>query len=314
MTKSNPCILYTGDNEGPAVMRLQTLIDNFNASNGWQYRCNEEDMRLELDSRGWYAGLHDNGHYLAVNIDKLQMMPHPSLYEKPGAVHPDLGGHRPQPAPVAPVAPRSTFFEWFDGVTARAAQTPVGAFMASHGYTVTHTGGGCLAWEKTSGNWSVWICENDAGLGDELGDKGLTESVFCCLLQDSEGEFQFDDGPQDSKLADVVAWADDALRTKTQPLTDEAILAELACPDCNGAALRFQVSNPDAFKAAADRGVIKFEADSDCYVHPLATRVSESGWEMPEPCTNHRDNGRGICCDCGTILNGHHRHIWASKQ
>jgi hypothetical protein len=70
-------VLYRGDNEGPAIMLLNKLIANFDAHGGWQHRCNEEDMRHELASRGWYSGLHDNGHYLVLNLDLMQLEPHP---------------------------------------------------------------------------------------------------------------------------------------------------------------------------------------------------------------------------------------------
>lgn len=70
-------VLYRADNEGPAIMLLNQLIANFNAGGGWQHRCNEEDMRHELDLRGWYSGLHDNGHYLVLNLHLMQLEPHP---------------------------------------------------------------------------------------------------------------------------------------------------------------------------------------------------------------------------------------------
>lgn len=281
MTKSNPCVLYTGDNEGPAVMRLETLIANFNASGGWQYRHNEEDMRLELDSRGWYSGLHDNGHYLAVNMDKLQMMPHPSLYEKPGAVHPDLGG-TPRPVPQPPAQGRSAFFTWFDAVNANAAKNAAGAFMRDAGYTIAHTGGGCLAWEKkadTAPHWSVWICDEGNGLGiEELGEAFQTAAGFMCqLCHDESGEFIT--GPQESTIGECMAWATRAL-ADVDAMRIETVLADLA--EHNGAILNWQVHGDlaDAYRQALAAGAIKME--SDCYVHPLATRVSESGWEMPQ--------------------------------
>ena len=70
-------VLYTGDNEGPSIMMLSTLIANFNASGGWYQRHSEEDMRLELGLRGWYEGLHINGHYLVLDIDHVHLEPHP---------------------------------------------------------------------------------------------------------------------------------------------------------------------------------------------------------------------------------------------
>ncbi len=79
---------------------------------------------------------------------------------------------------------------------------------------------------------------------------------------------------------------------------ENAILAELAEND--GAILHWQVSNPPAYAAAFAAGAIRFE--SDCYVHPRAIANDDgTGWSMPEPC-KHRDNGRGICCDCGEVL------------
>jgi hypothetical protein len=75
-------VLYTGDNERPAIMRLDVLISSFNESGGWYARHNATDMRYELDSRGWYEGLHDNGHYLVLNLDKLKLEPHPDFNER----------------------------------------------------------------------------------------------------------------------------------------------------------------------------------------------------------------------------------------
>jgi hypothetical protein len=303
MSKSNPRVLYTGDNEGPSVMTLQTLIDSFNLSGGWQYRHNEDDMRDELDSRGWYSGLHDNGHYLAINIDKLGMEPSPALLAKPGGVHPDLGGYRSPPAPVvsdeALKASSARFWTWFDGVNANAKESPAGAFMAAQGYTIAHTGGGCLAWEKklsADSQWSVWIVDGDAGLGiEEHGDAFQTATDFGCMLtHDESGEFV--NGLQETTIGACMAWAERAL-ANPGGIQNEMVLNELAEND--GAILHWQVTDRERFAAALKSGAIKMEAD--CYVHPLATRVSDSAWEMPGPC-KHRDNGRGICCDCGTVL------------
>jgi hypothetical protein len=64
-------VLYTSDNESPIVMSIDVLIKNFDANRGWKYAHNEEDMRYELSSRGWYEGLHENGRYLVVNLVKM---------------------------------------------------------------------------------------------------------------------------------------------------------------------------------------------------------------------------------------------------
>lgn len=75
-------ILYQGDNEPKTIMELETLIRNFDQTGGWKFRHNEDDMRYELASRGWYEGLHDNGHYIVLNLDALELMPRPADYHK----------------------------------------------------------------------------------------------------------------------------------------------------------------------------------------------------------------------------------------
>ncbi len=40
------------------------------------------------------------------------------------------------------------FFEWFDNVRAEAYSTPIGSIMKIAGFGITHTGGGCLCWER----------------------------------------------------------------------------------------------------------------------------------------------------------------------
>ncbi|BBZ93049.1 hypothetical protein BRDID11004_60530 [Bradyrhizobium diazoefficiens] len=70
-------VLYACDNEGPAIMLLSQLIANFDANGGWQYRASAEDMRDELESRGWFEGMHINGRYLVLSLDKMQLEPHP---------------------------------------------------------------------------------------------------------------------------------------------------------------------------------------------------------------------------------------------
>src|SRR5262245_61843171 len=76
-------ILYTCDGEGTGIMDLDQLIANFTDNDGWFARHNAEDMRDELQSRGWYEGLHDNGHYLVLNLAKLGLSPvHGGLDER----------------------------------------------------------------------------------------------------------------------------------------------------------------------------------------------------------------------------------------
>lgn len=221
-------ILYTGDNEGPAVMTLEQLISNFNESGGWQFRHNESDMRHELESRGWYEGSHDNGHYLALNLNKLRLLPHPTLDDESRAK-----------APAAKREP-SRFFAWFDGIKDEAKTTAAGQFMTERGFTVAHTGGGCLAWEKAKPEtqWGIWISNEDSGLGLDLGAEFESKPEFGVMLQNTEGDFV--NGPYGVTIAECLTWAESAL------VDPDAMLAQENC--------------------------------------------------------KHRDNGRGICCDCGKPL------------
>lgn len=70
-------VLYTGHNEGPALMDLETLVQNFDQNGGWyppgRRAAILEDMRCDLQGVGWFEGLHDNGRYLVLNLVKLQL-------------------------------------------------------------------------------------------------------------------------------------------------------------------------------------------------------------------------------------------------
>jgi hypothetical protein len=66
-------IHYSSDGEQTAIMSLDQLIANFNETGGWQFHHNEQDMRDELGSRGWYEGMHDCGRYLVLNLDRLNL-------------------------------------------------------------------------------------------------------------------------------------------------------------------------------------------------------------------------------------------------
>jgi hypothetical protein len=76
---------YSGDNESPALLTLGELIRNFDMSGGWYDRMSPEHMRDELDSRGWVSGLHDDGHYLVLNMERLKIGPTPELYDETDA-------------------------------------------------------------------------------------------------------------------------------------------------------------------------------------------------------------------------------------
>jgi hypothetical protein len=67
-------VLYVSDGEPATIMPLETLVKNFNAS---RTRVIEEDLRHELAERGWFEGTHEFGRFLIVNLDRMQLEPHP---------------------------------------------------------------------------------------------------------------------------------------------------------------------------------------------------------------------------------------------
>lgn len=76
------------------------------------------------------------------------------------------------------------FWGWFDHVTEAAGSTAVGKIMTAHNYTVSHTGGGCLTWERMiDDKHYLWICDEGNGLGESPDERYL---VGC---YDSEGAF-----------------------------------------------------------------------------------------------------------------------------
>jgi hypothetical protein len=84
---------------------------------------------------------------------------------------------------------KSDFWKWFDKVSAEAAQSEVGKLMTAAGFTVTHTGGGCLAWERTLGGSAatyVWVTDDDSGLGEKA------EQLYLCGHYTNEGDLLAD--------------------------------------------------------------------------------------------------------------------------
>lgn len=79
-------IQYASDGEYTALMELHELIENFDLTNAWHNsfsgdQSHKEDMRRELEERGWYTGYHDFGHYIVLNLDKLQLTSRLQPYE-----------------------------------------------------------------------------------------------------------------------------------------------------------------------------------------------------------------------------------------
>lgn len=69
-------VFYTSTGELPAVMSIDQLVANFNATGGW-HDASEADMRdaLTRPGMGWFRGSHDDGHYLVLNLAALQLLP-----------------------------------------------------------------------------------------------------------------------------------------------------------------------------------------------------------------------------------------------
>src|SRR5262245_32414203 len=63
----------------------------------------------------------------------------------------------------------TTFWQWFDSVLQSAPLTEVGKLATAQGFSVAHTGGGCLAWEKVlTDEHYLWICDLGNGLGETV--------------------------------------------------------------------------------------------------------------------------------------------------
>ena len=63
-------IFYICDNEGPAYFPLDDLIDNFNAS---EADVRLDHLRQEVESIGWFAGIHENGRYLVLDPARFNL-------------------------------------------------------------------------------------------------------------------------------------------------------------------------------------------------------------------------------------------------
>jgi hypothetical protein len=60
------------------------------------------------------------------------------------------------------------FWKWWDKMQEAGRTSPAGKVLVAAGFTIAHTGGGCLAWERTAATAYVWICHGNETLGDEV--------------------------------------------------------------------------------------------------------------------------------------------------
>jgi len=62
------------------------------------------------------------------------------------------------------------FWKWWDRVQEAGKASPAGHVLSGMGFTIAHTGGGCLAWERTAGTNYVWITHEADTLGEDVED------------------------------------------------------------------------------------------------------------------------------------------------
>ena len=63
------------------------------------------------------------------------------------------------------MADTSKFWAWFDATRDAAIVTEDGKVFHAAGFDLTHTGGGCTAWQRAIDGtpWLIWIATDDAG-------------------------------------------------------------------------------------------------------------------------------------------------------
>lgn len=81
------------------------------------------------------------------------------------------------------------FFTAFDSAVQKGLRSPVGKILFPNGWSVSHTGGGCLAWEKSSdnGKFSALITFNGVELGERI--RKPEKASFDVGLYPDEGGF-----------------------------------------------------------------------------------------------------------------------------
>jgi len=59
----------------------------------------------------------------------------------------------------------SRFWKWFDATRDAAIATEDGRKFHAAGFDLTHTGGGCTAWQRAidGTDWLIWIATSEAG-------------------------------------------------------------------------------------------------------------------------------------------------------
>lgn len=78
----------------------------------------------------------------------------------------------------------STFWDWFDATREAALATETGKRMALDGFGLTHTGGGCTAWQKEIAGTEFFILiSSESGHEIELADP---DAVWAVMVEHKE--------------------------------------------------------------------------------------------------------------------------------
>jgi hypothetical protein len=96
-----------------------------------------------------------------------------------------------------------------DFTQAVAMASRVGKLMAANGFTIDHTGGGCLAWQKAGKDHFAWITRDGTDLGADVVD--LNERVFDVGLYSQENGDEFVNPEELMTANEAIAWCDAAL-------------------------------------------------------------------------------------------------------
>jgi hypothetical protein len=97
-----------------------------------------------------------------------------------------------------------------DFTQAVAMASRVGKLMTAHGYTIEHTGGGCLVWHKEGKDHYVWITRHATELGADVVDFN-NERVFDVGLYANDNGDVFVNPEELMSANEAIAWCDAAL-------------------------------------------------------------------------------------------------------
>lgn len=83
----------------------------------------------------------------------------------------------------------SRFWAWFNATRDAAIATDDGRKFHAAGFDLTHTGGGCTAWERRIDGtpWTIWIATGDAGHTLTAEDIAAGDNWGAWIIHDTDG-------------------------------------------------------------------------------------------------------------------------------